>query len=633
MQLVIIAGGKGTRLKGLAKNLPKPMMPIGKKPMLEHQIELARRYGIMDIRMLTGYLSETIEDYFKDGKRWGVNISYHKDPFPLGTAGAVKAVEDWMEGDFLVLYGDVLVDMNLERLMDFHKGNKPIATLVLHPNTHPFDSDLVDINEDNRITYFYSKPHQGGRFYRNLVSAALYVCSEEIFDFMEKGVPSDFGKDVFPRVLRKRGYLLGYQTSEYLKDIGTPDRYDKVSFDYLSGRVSQSNISNRQKAIFLDRDGVINEEKNLLYKIEDFRLLPNVAEAIREINQSGYLTVVVTNQPVVARGLCSVEDVRRIHNKMETLLGQKGAYVDRIYFCPHHPDKGYPEENPIFKIDCQCRKPKTGLIQKACQDLNIDPEISFCIGDSTTDIQTAKAAGMPSVLVRTGFKGGDGKYLAKPDFTFSNLREAVRFIIYDYPILEEKALEIFEKIKNEEHPLILIGGASRTGKSTFAQVIKITFNKKGQRLKVLELDHWILDVDKRTDEMTVKERYDYEEIAKTVNIILQGRKVNLPQYDPKTRKKSGETVEFQLEKDEGLLVEGVVTLDIQKLREKSDYAVYLGIPDEVRKERFFDFYSYKNLPPDQTKSLFQKRENDEIKIVKKTKKFADLVVESEGVRV
>ena len=615
----------------ITQSFPKPMIKLLNKPILEYQVEIAKRYGIRDVIILTGYRGEVIENYFGNGEKWGVSIRYRREEVPLGTAGAVKAAEDWTEGDFLVLYGDVLVDMNLERLIDFHKKNKPIATLVLHPNSHPFDSDLVDINEDNRITQFYPKPHQEGKFYRNLVSAALYVCSEEIFDFIQKGVPRDFGKDVFPRVLRKGGCLLGYQTTEYLKDIGTPDRYDNVSFDYSSGRVSRSNISNKQRAIFLDRDGVINEEKNLLCKMEDFRLLPEVSEAIREINQSGYLAVVVTNQPVVARGLCSLDDVRKIHNKMETLLGQKGAYLDRIYFCPHHPDKGYPEENPEFKIDCQCRKPKTGLIQKVCQDLNIDPEISFCIGDSTTDIQTAKAAGMPSILVRTGFKGEDGKYRVKPDFAFSDLKEAVNFIIYDYPGLERKALEIFKSVKNKEHPLIIIGGASRTGKSIFAQVIKIAFNKKGKGLKVLALDHWILDVDKRTDEMTVKERYDYEEIAKTVNIILQGKKVNLPQYDPKTRKKSGETAEFQLEEDEGLLVEGVVALDIQKLREESDYAIYLGIPDKVRKERFFDFYSHKNLPLDQTKSLFEKRENDEIKIVKKTKKFANLVLEAEKV--
>jgi histidinol-phosphate phosphatase family protein len=633
MKVVILAGGRGARMKALTETLPKPMIKIGNKPILEHQIEIARRYDIREVIVLTGYKGEVIENYFGNGEKWGINVRYRREDVPLGTGGAVKAVKDWIEGDFLIFYGDVLVDMNLERLMDFHKRNKPIATLVLHPNSHPSDSDLVDIDENNRITNFYPKPHRPDKFYRNLVSAALYVCSKGIFDFIEKGVPSDFGKDVFPRVLRKDGCLLGYQTSEYLKDIGTPARYDKVSFDYSSGRVSRSNISNRQKAIFLDRDGVINEEKNLLYKIEDFRLLLTVSQAIREINESGYLTVVVTNQPVVARGLCSLDDVRKIHNKMETLLGQKGAYLDRIYFCPHHPDKGYPEENPEFKIDCQCRKPKTGLIHKACQDLNIDLESSFCIGDSTTDIQTAKAVGLPSILVRTGFKGEDGKYPVKSDFTFSNLKEAVNFIIYDYPEWETKALQIFEKTKDKKRPLILVGGVSRSGKSTFAQVIEMVFSKKGKKLKVLGLDHWILDVDKRTDQMTVKERYGYGEIAKNINMILRGKKVNLPQYDPKIRKKSGETVKFQLEEEEGLLVEGVVALDIPLLREKSDYAIYLGIPAKVRKERFFDFYSYKNLPLDQIKSLFEKREKDEVKTIKETKKFAHLVLEAEEVRV
>jgi len=574
-----------------------------------------------------------IESYFGNGERWGVSITYHREEAPLGTAGAVKAVEDWTDGDFLVLYGDVLMDMNLGRLVDFHKARSPLATLALHPNSHPYDSDLVDIDENDRITHFHPKPRRSDKFYRNLVSAALYVCSCEILDFVEKDVASDFGKDVFSRVLRKGGHLLGYQTSEYLKDIGTPDRYDEVSGDYLSGRVSQANISNKQKAIFLDRDGVINEERDLLHRIEDFRLLPHVCEAIREINQSGYLTVVVTNQPVVARGLCSMEEVGKIHKKMETLLGEKGAYLDRIYFCPHHPDKGYPEEKLEFKIDCQCRKPKVGLIQKACQDLKVDPGISFCIGDSTTDIQTAKAAGMPSILVRTGLGGEDGKYQARPDFVFSNLNEAVNFIIHDYPVLEEKALRIFESIKSKEQPLILVGGASRSGKSTFAQVIKMAFAKKGKKLEILGLDHWILDVDRRTEEMTVRDRYDYGEITESLRLLLRGEEVDLPKYDPKTRKRTGEVARFALKGDFGLIVEGVVVLDIPELREKSDCSVYLGIPDGVRKDRFIDFYSYKNLPSEGIEKLFERREKDEIEIVKKTREFADLVVGTEEVPV
>jgi histidinol-phosphate phosphatase family protein len=615
-----------------ADGLPKPMIKVAGKPILEHQIELVKRYDIRDIILLTGHKGEAIEGYFGDGERCGVSIAYHRETAPLGTAGAVKAVEDWMGGDFVVLYGDVLVDMNLQRLVDFHKAGSPLATLVLHPNSHPSDSDLVDIDENERITHFHPKPHRSDEFHRNLVSAALYVCSREILDFIEKGVASDFGKDVFPRVLREGGCLMGYQTSEYLKDIGTPDRLNQVSEDYLSGRVSQSNISSRQKAIFLDRDGVINEEKDLLHKIEYFRLLPHVGEAIREINQSGYLAVVVTNQPVVARGLCSMEEVGTIHNKMETLLGEKGAYLDRIYLCPHHPDKGYPEEIVEFKIDCQCRKPKVGLIQKACQDLNVDPEASFCIGDSTTDIQTAKAAGMPSVLVRTGFGGEDGKYQVKPDFVFSNLKEAVRFIIHDYPDLEEKALRIFESVGNKEQPLILIGGASRSGKSIFAQVIKMAFAKKGKKLEILGLDHWILDVDQRTEEMTVRDRYDYGEITESLKLILRGETADLPRYDPKTRKRTGENGRFGLKRNDGLIVEGVVALDIPELRERSDCSVYLGIPDSMRRDRFVDFYSYKNLPSDEIEKLFERREKDEIEMVKKTREFADLVMETEKVR-
>ena len=185
----------------------------------------------------------------------------------------------------------------------------------------------------------------------------------------------------------------------------------------------------KNKCIFLDRDGTINVYKNLLHKKEDFILLDNAAEAIQMINESDYLSIVVTNQPVVARNLCSFDYMWGINRKMEELLAKQGAYLDDIFVCPHHPDQGYPEENKEYKKKCNCRKPGIGLIEKAVMKHHIDLTKSYIIGDTTVDIKTGINAGLRTVLVKTGLKGEDGKFNVMPDFVSDDLKAAVEFVL------------------------------------------------------------------------------------------------------------------------------------------------------------------------------------------------------------
>ena len=223
--------------------------------------------------------------------------------------------------------------------------------------------------------------------------------------------------------------VYGYRSPEYVKDVGTVDRIDQTLSDIERGFISKKCLREKQKCIFLDRDGTLNKYKGLIYKEEDFELEDDAVEAVGRINRSGYLGIVVTNQPVVARGLCSIEEVENIHRKMATLLGQKGVFLDDVFFCPHHPDKGYPEENPAYKIPCECRKPKIGMIEKAAQKYNIDLSASWMIGDTTIDIQTGLNAGMHTALVMTGEAGKDGKYDVKPELVCESLSEAVNKIL------------------------------------------------------------------------------------------------------------------------------------------------------------------------------------------------------------
>ena len=435
-QLIILAGGAGTRLRARLGDLPKPMIPIAGKPLLEHQVELAKKYGFTDLIFFVHFRADLIEKHFGDGKKFGVQIRYVLEKEPLGTAGAVLAGFEKLAERFVVLYGDTMVNVDLQRIWNTHEKAKAAATLLLHPNDHPFDSDLVEIDSNSFVTAFHNRPHAGNVWRQNLVNAGLYVLEKNSLEpFRPSTLNSqlstilDFGKDIFPAMVRAGKKLFGYNSPEFIKDIGTPERYDKISAQFAAGIVQRSSLATPQRAVFLDRDGTLNVDKNCLRRADELELLPGVAEAVHELNHHVWRTVVVTNQPVIAKGFCDETELQKIHNKLEPLLGREHAFIARIYFCPHHPEKGFPGERSELKIACDCRKPKIGMIEKAVTKLNIDLTQSWLIGDTTTDLQTAKNAGLKSVLVRTGSAGRDGKFSAPPDFTADNLLDAVRLLL------------------------------------------------------------------------------------------------------------------------------------------------------------------------------------------------------------
>lgn len=232
----------------------------------------------------------------------------------------------------------------------------------------------------------------------------------------------DLDRDIL-KPLCGSGKLFAYDSPEYVRDMGTPERLASVCKDFEAGIVSQKNLLNKQKAIFLDRDGTINEYIGFLTNINDFNLIDNVSEAIKMINSSSFLSIVVTNQPVIARGEVSLSELEEIHNKMETLLGINGAYIDDIYFCPHHPDKGFEGERKEYKIDCDCRKPKPGMLIKAAQKYNIDLTQSWMIGDGKSDVLTGKNAGCKTIYI------GKDNNSVMPDYSAENLLEAIKIIM------------------------------------------------------------------------------------------------------------------------------------------------------------------------------------------------------------
>ena len=431
---VIMAGGKGSRLRSITNDeIPKPMVPVDGKPLLEYQVEKLKTYGIKKIVMIVGHLGEKIVDHFKDGKDFGVEIDYIFEKEPLGTAGAFYYLKDKIDAkDFMLVFGDVFFDMDFDRMEDFHFKNSALTTLLAHPNGHPYDSDLIRTDDKGRVIGFDSKHNVRDYWYDNMVNAGMYIINRKLLDLVKEPVKTDFEKDILANQVKLGANIYAYHTPEYVKDVGTVDRINATVEELKSGLIQSKNLKNKQRAIFIDRDGTINVSKGFISKADDLELIPGTIDAIKAINKSGALAIVITNQPVIARGECSFEELHNIHNKLKTLLGEKGAFVDDIFYCPHHPDKGFEGEVPELKFDCECRKPKTGMIDEAVKKYNIDLSKSYMVGDSTMDLETARNAGVKSVLVDTGFAGNDGKYDRNCDIEAKNLFDAVEKIIKDF---------------------------------------------------------------------------------------------------------------------------------------------------------------------------------------------------------
>lgn len=399
---VFLVGGRGTRL-GLGA-LPKPMVSMHGTPLLERMIDGLARQGVRRFVLLAGHGADHIERHFAFHAPEGTDIEVVTEDAPLGTAGSFTQLRDRLDRPFLVVYGDVLFDVDIARFLAFATEKEGLGTLYVHPNDHPEDSDLVDADADGRVRAVIAKPHDGPDC-GNLVNAAFYLFSPAVLDWLPETVDGvlDWGRDVLPKIPAQGGVLHAYRGSEYLKDIGTPARIARGRADFARGTVAARSYLQLQRAVFLDRDGVLNAEVDGVLNPDMLRLLPGVGTALAQVNMSGLLAIGVTNQPAIAKGFMNLEDLRQVHNRLDwALAADGGGYLDDMFFCPHHPEKGFEGERPELKIACACRKPAPGMFEEAARRHNIDLSRSFLIGDQHRDIEAGLAVGATCWMVGGG---------------------------------------------------------------------------------------------------------------------------------------------------------------------------------------------------------------------------------------
>jgi len=628
-QVAILAGGLGTRLKSRTGDLPKPMVPLLGIPVLERLILLCRSHDFKKIVLLIHYASDMIQDHFGDGSAFGVQIKYSIEQEARGTAGALRDALPYLDTRFLVLYGDTYADVNLRGIWDQHASRNVAGTLLLHPNDHPSDSDLVQLDADGSVVALHPYPHKDGLPHRNIVNAALYVLERETLSgLIPVSGKFDIAKHTFPAMLDTGLHLQGYLTPEYIKDIGTPERLDKVARDITFGLPEKLGERQLRSAVFLDRDGTLNIERNHLRCPTQLALIPGASNAVHSFNRAGLLSICITNQPVVARGEASLKDLDDIHTALDRELGESSAYLDGLYFCPHHPDKGFDGEVQRLKINCDCRKPETGMIDRAVRDFGIARHLSWMVGDSTGDIEAGRRAGLKTILVRTGHAGLDQKYQVKPDYIAPDLIAASEWIVKGHAAMTRQLLEVCASAINER--MVLIGGPARTGKSSAAQVIAELMMAAGRSTHIISLDGWLKPIHARTEGTGVLDRYDMDAASRVVLPLLDAKCrhwVEIPEYDRKTQS-AGFHSTRSIGPDDLIIVEGVTALADSPLLSNASIRVSVETSDDIRSSRLRSEYLWRGLKINEIDSIVASREIDEVPFVRQIAAHATHLITS-----
>ncbi len=399
---VITLGGKGTRLRDITLDTPKPLWELCGKHTLERCVKVLNDQGLSDFIWIINYRSELfVEEAKKIEKKYKVNINIHKEEVPLGEAGSLLKIIELLSDNFLFINGDIIFDIDIKRLFEFHLFNKSDISFITHLTNHPEDSDCITETSSLRINQYKLKNEKSkiGNFY--LGNAGIALINKEVCNFVQnissnKNRNLSLFRDFIIVGHQNNLKVFSYKTSEYIKDMGTPDRLKMVTNDLNNCIVTKNSYRNIQTALFLDRDNTLIEceEGRYINSTDQVNLFEERIKKIANIALNFNLVVLVTNQPQIAMGKVSYQTVIDINSKLILLCQKKGLFISSCYICPHHNHSGFKGEVESLKTNCFCRKPMPGMFLEASYNRNISLERSLLIGDSWRDEFSARKVGM-----------------------------------------------------------------------------------------------------------------------------------------------------------------------------------------------------------------------------------------------
>ena len=399
MQVVVLMGGLGTRLKDFTKDCPKSLVEVCGRPFFDHQLDLMTAWGFKKFVFLIGYKADMIEEHYGDGSSRGISIKYSYDGEKLlGTGGAVRRAYDLLEDDFLLIYGDSFMDIDYaETLYRYQRGKAAgaRALMTVLRNNDRFDKSNVVMDGGRLVLYDKHNPTPK----MNYIDYGVCVYEKSLFEGYADDEAFDIAK--IQHDLSVKGEMVAQIVTKRFYEIGSPGSLAEFS-EYVKRRFDEVH-----PAVFVDRDGVINEivwnddieQLDSPMKVSEFRFLPGVAQALRTIKEKGYYIFIVTNQPGAAKGKTDLATLYDINTHMLDSLSQEGVEVDDLFMCPHYP-KELPMTKEKFLIrKCDCRKPEPGLIYRAMRKYGIDMASSYMIGDSCTDVAAGEAVGLQTIFI------------------------------------------------------------------------------------------------------------------------------------------------------------------------------------------------------------------------------------------
>lgn len=396
---VIACGGLGTRLRAITKEIPKPLYPIYEKSTIERCISEIKNFSNSNVLITLGYKSNFFLNSIKNLRdKYQINVDIYIETDPLGECGALWHVKEKLSQDFIFLNGDLIFSIDFEKLLYFHKRISSKLTLVTHTSDHPEDSDLISAPNGTLVDSIFMKGLNNEKL-RNayLGNSGIFVINKSILDNIKAPSNKD-SKSVFHYIVKNffemENNIYSYNTTEYIKDMGTPDRLNLVEHDLRINKVNLRNYKNKQKALFLDRDNTLIKCEIGEYIIDkkSIQFIDSNIEKISIISKEYDLVCMVTNQPLIAMGKLTIKELENINSFIIKYCLEKKLKIDVVSFCPHHPHIGFEKEVPLLKKDCFCRKPNPGMFFEQSFLRNICLKDSLMIGDSGVDEIAAKNA-------------------------------------------------------------------------------------------------------------------------------------------------------------------------------------------------------------------------------------------------